>query len=41
MWAELEESAALPQPATWIDTLRSAVSGLIICVLILAAFAVA
>lgn len=41
MWADLEGNTDSPGAGTWQDMLRSALSGLIICVLVLAAFAAA
>ena len=41
MWAELENAERAPKPATWTNAIQAALSGLVICVLILAAFAVA
>ena len=40
MWAELENTVPTPEPATWTNAIQAAFSGLTICVLILAAFAV-
>jgi len=41
MWADLEGRTGSPDTGTWQEMARSAVSGLIICVLVLAAFAAA
>lgn len=41
MWAELENTVPAPKPATWTNAIQATLSGLVICALILAAFAVA
>ena len=41
MWVELENTEHTPEPASWTDAIQAAFSGLLICVLILAAFAAA
>ena len=41
MWVELENTVPAPEPASWTDAIQAAFSGLLICVLILAAFAAA
>ena len=39
MWTDLEGQQGSPESGSWQDMLQSALSGLIICVLFLAAFA--
>ena len=41
MWVELENTEHTPEPATWTNAIQAALSGLVICALILAAFAAA
>lgn len=39
MWADLEEQKGSPDSGQWQEMVQSAISGVIICVLFLAAFA--
>ncbi len=39
MWTDLEGHFRSPEPATWANALQAAFSGLVICIVILAAFA--
>lgn len=39
MWANLEEHEGSPESGSWQGMVQSAISGVIICVLFLAAFA--
>jgi hypothetical protein len=39
MWPNLEGNLKTPEPATWANALQAAFSGLVICVMILVAFA--
>ena len=39
MWTDLEGNFRSPEPATWANALQAAFSGLVICIVILVAFA--